>query len=61
MPGPVRAFAQNQPVTAIVDTVRNLLAQRPVTGEIWAATLWCGAILVVAYLSATRLYRRRGA
>ena len=27
MPGPVRAFAENQPVTAIVDAIRNLLAR----------------------------------
>ena len=30
MPGPVRAFAENQPVTSIVDTIRALFAQQPV-------------------------------
>src|ERR1700737_5618412 len=35
MPGPVRAFAENQPVTAIVNTIKALFAQKPVGREIW--------------------------
>ena len=49
MPGPVRAFAENQPVTSIVDTIRDLFAQQPVGGDIWVALAWCLGILVVAY------------
>ena len=37
MPGPVRVFAENQPVTAIVDAIRNLLAGQPVGSDIWVA------------------------
>ena len=59
MPGPVRAFAQNQPVTSIVDTIRNLLAQQPVSTDIWVALAWCVGILVVAYAFAMVAYRRR--
>ena len=36
MPGPVRWFAQNQPVTSIVDAIRALLAQQPVGAAIWS-------------------------
>src|SRR6201999_4352896 len=35
MPGPVRAFADNQPVTAIVNTIRDLLTQHPAGTGIW--------------------------
>ena len=49
MPGPVRAFAENQPVTSIVNAIRNLLAQQPVGTDIWVALAWCVGILVVAY------------
>ncbi len=49
MPGPVRAFAENQPVTAIVDAIRNLLAGQPVGTEIWVALGWCLGLLLVAY------------
>ena len=41
MPGPVRAFADNQPVTSIVNTIRDLLAQHPVSTSIWTALAWC--------------------
>ncbi|RDI46730.1 ABC transporter permease [Nocardia mexicana] len=59
MPGPVRAFAEHQPVTSIVNTVRDLLAQQPVGGDIWIALAWCVGILAVAYLFAMRTYRRK--
>ena len=61
MPGPVRAFAENQPVTAIVDAIRDLLAGQPVGGGIWAALGWCLALLAVAYGFAMVVYRRRTA
>src|SRR5215469_9574482 len=47
MPGPVRAFAENQPVTSIVNSIRALFAQQPVGGELWIALGWCLGILVV--------------
>jgi ABC-2 type transport system permease protein len=59
MPGPVRAFAENQPVTSIVDAIRDLLTQRPVGTGIWTALAWCVGILVVAYIFANIAYRRR--
>ncbi|MEU4364184.1 ABC transporter permease [Promicromonospora sp. NPDC023987] len=59
MPGPVRWFAENQPVTSIVDTIRDLLAQQPVGTDIWVALGWCVGILAVAYALATAAYRRR--
>ncbi|WOP17434.1 ABC transporter permease [Raineyella sp. LH-20] len=59
MPGPVRAFAEHQPVTSIVDTLRALLAGQPVGGDIWVALAWCVGVLVVAYVVATLTYRRR--
>ncbi len=59
MAGPVRAFAEHQPVTSIVDTVRALLAQEPVGSGIWVALAWCLGTLVVAYVVATTVYRRK--
>jgi len=59
MPGPVRAFAENQPVTSIVDAIRSLLAGQPVGNDIWVALAWCLGILVVAYAFATRVYRHK--
>ena len=58
MPGPVRAFAEHQPVTSIVDTIRDLFTQQPVGPDIWIALAWCVGVLAVAYLFAARAYRR---
>lgn len=59
MPGPVRWFAEHQPVTSIVDTIRRLLAAEAVGSEIWVALAWCVGLLVVAYGFAMVVYRRR--
>ncbi len=61
MPSGVRAFAENQPVTSIVEAMRSLLAGRPVGNDIWVALAWCLGILVVAYLFAMRAYRCKAA
>jgi ABC-2 type transport system permease protein len=58
MPGPVRAFAEHQPVTSIVNAIRDLFAEQPVGTDIWTALAWCLGALVVAYTLATLTYRR---
>ncbi|MEU4839932.1 ABC transporter permease [Nocardia testacea] len=59
MPGPLRAFAENQPVTSIIDAIRALFSEQPVGNDIWIALGWCVGILVVAYLFAMNTYRRK--
>jgi ABC-2 type transport system permease protein len=59
MPGPVRWFAENQPVTSIVNTIQDLFAGRPAGGDIGVALAWLVGILVVAYVVAMLVYRRR--
>jgi ABC-2 type transport system permease protein len=59
MPGPVRVFAENQPVTSIVNAIRALYSQQPVGNGIWIALAWCVGILVVAYYFAMATYRRK--
>lgn len=59
MPGPVAWFAEHQPVTSVVNTVRALFDQQPVGGDIWTALVWLVVILVVAYGAAVALYRRK--
>jgi ABC-2 type transport system permease protein len=61
MPGPLRAFADNQPVTSIVNTIRDLLAQQPISASIWTALAWCLGILIVAYALAMAAYHRKTA
>lgn len=59
MPTAVRLFAENQPVTAIVEAIRALLSNQPVGSDIWIALAWCVGILLVAYMFAMRVYKKR--
>jgi ABC-2 type transport system permease protein len=59
MPGPVRAFAENQPVTPIVNALRDLYSQQPAGTDLWLALAWCAGLLVVAYALAMAVYRRK--
>jgi ABC-2 type transport system permease protein len=58
MPTAVRVFAENQPVTSIVDTLRALLSSQPVGSEAGIALAWCAGIMIVAFFFAMRVYRR---
>jgi ABC-2 type transport system permease protein len=58
MPAVLRVFAENQPVTGIVEAMRGLLSGASASNEIWIALAWCAGILIVAYFFAIRAYRR---
>lgn len=58
MPAAVRWFAENQPVTSIVETVRSLLNGETVGNDIWIALAWCAGITAVAWFFAMRAYKR---
>jgi ABC-2 type transport system permease protein len=60
MPPVVRAFANNQPVTSIVEAIRALLSNQPVGHELWVALAWCVGVMLVAYVFAMRVYKKRG-
>lgn len=59
MPGPVRWFAENQPVTSIVNTIQALFAEKPVGADIGVALAWCVGILIVGYVFAIIAYRMK--
>lgn len=58
MPVVVRAFAENQPITSIVNTLRSLLYSQPIGNDIWIALAWCVAITIIAYFFAMRAYKK---
>jgi ABC-2 type transport system permease protein len=58
MPGPVAWFAEHQPFTPIIETIRGLLLGTPI-GTSWiSAIAWCAAISLGGYLWAMRAYAR---
>jgi ABC-2 type transport system permease protein len=59
MPTPVRVFAEHQPFTPVIETVRGLLAGSPVPATtVWTAIAWCLALTVLGWLWARTAYRR---
>ncbi len=66
LPGPLRAFADHQPFTYIVETMRGLWMGHTSTGastghDALIAVVWCAGILVTAIFSASWLFRHRTA
>ena len=54
----LRGFAENQPMTPIIETMRSLLTEGTPGPDIWAALAWAVGILVVSYTLALRIHRR---
>ena len=59
MPAPVAWFAEHQPVTPVVDTLRSLFAGTPVGSDIWVALAWLVAVLLIGYVAALAVDRRK--
>ncbi|GAA1524184.1 multidrug efflux ABC transporter permease LieB [Actinomadura kijaniata] len=59
MPGWLHGFAEHQPATPIIESVRGLLLDQPVGGRPWTALAWCGALLLVSVALSGPLFRRR--
>jgi oleandomycin transport system permease protein len=58
MPGWLQVFANNQPVTRVVDAVRALILGGPTAEAVTYALGWTALILVVFIPLAVRMYRR---
>jgi ABC-2 type transport system permease protein len=58
LPAGLRQFAEYQPFTPIIETLRGLLAGSPDGGHAVAAIAWCAGIALLGYLWARKLYTR---
>lgn len=59
LPSFLRIFAENQPMTPVVETVRRLLLAQPLDNYLFLAIIWCSILLTAAFLTAMKLYRRK--
>jgi ABC-2 type transport system permease protein len=59
MPSFLRAVADHQPITPVIETVRGLLTGTPIGSSGAIATAWCAGLLVVSATAAGWAYRRR--
>jgi ABC-2 type transport system permease protein len=55
----LRAFAENQPMTPIIETMRSLLVNGTAGSHAWVAVAWCAGLLAVSYVAAIRLYKTK--
>ena len=58
MPPGLRWFAEYQPVTPIIETLRSLLTDKPAGSNAWIALVWCAVIALGGYLWSKRLFNR---
>lgn len=61
MPGWLRVFTANQPLTQVIDALRGLLLGGPVGDHAWSAVAWCAGIAAGGYVWSRSLYSRRAA
>jgi ABC-2 type transport system permease protein len=58
MPAGVRWFAENQPLSPMIETLRGLLLGTPIGNHAIIATAWCIAIALIGYFWARASYNR---
>ena len=58
MPAGVRWFAQYQPFTPVIDTLRGLLLGTPIGNSAILAVAWCAGLTLIGYLWAQAVYNR---
>ncbi len=58
MPKALRLFAENQPVTHVIEAIRALMTGQPIGDHGWIAAVWCIGIIIIAVPIATRLFRK---
>lgn len=61
MPSWIHGFAEHQPATPVIESLRGLLLDTPVGNSPWQAVAWCGGILLAAVAVSGVLFRRRTA
>jgi len=58
MPGWLQAFAKNQPVSLVIDTMRAMALGGPIWDSLWKSLLWLAGIFIVFLPLAVRAYKR---
>ncbi|WP_461611206.1 ABC transporter permease [Cytobacillus kochii] len=59
MPVWLDAFSKHQPMTPLIEALRGLLIGTPIDYNLWLTILWFSGLLVLSYIAATLLFRRR--
>jgi ABC-type multidrug transport system permease subunit len=58
MPGWLQAFANNQPVTYVINVMRSMALGGPIAADLWKSIAWLAGIFIVFAPLAVRAYKR---
>jgi ABC-2 type transport system permease protein len=59
MPSWMRGFAEHQPVTPVIETLRGLWMGTPIGNQAWLAVMWCLVVLAIAVPTSALLFGNR--
>jgi ABC-2 type transport system permease protein len=59
MPRGVRWFAEVQPMSPIIDTIRGFMLDLPANDSQWTALAWCVGIIIIAFVASMQVYKRK--
>lgn len=59
MPPVLRAFAENQPLTHVIDTMRSWLVGTPIDNSLWLSFAWCIGLIAISVPITAHLFRKR--
>jgi ABC-2 type transport system permease protein len=59
MPRGLRWFAETQPMSPIINTIRALMLDMPTDNNLWIALAWCVGIIIVAFVASAQIYKRK--
>ncbi len=59
MPSWLHAFAENQPMTPLIETLRALLIGTPIDNNGWLTILWFGALLMASFFLSVAIFKRK--
>ncbi|HLS09582.1 ABC transporter permease [Lentibacillus sp.] len=59
MPAWLHAFAENQPMTPLIETLRGLLIGTEIGNNHWVTIVWFGGLLIISFVVATMIFKRR--
>ncbi|MBP2241793.1 ABC-2 type transport system permease protein [Cytobacillus eiseniae] len=59
MPVWLQAFADNQPMTPLIETLRGLLIGTPIDNNGWLTIFWFGSLLIISFIISGAIFKRR--
>ena len=61
MPSGIKIFAEVQPMTPMIDSVRALILDLPLGNSLWIALIWCLGLSLVSFFAAIQVYTHKSA